>query len=67
MATIETQQGDTFDLIAWRELGDCRHTEALMNVNREYIETQVFNAGVRLTLPTIEREAKEVLPPWKKQ
>ena len=59
-----TQQGDTFDLIAWRELGDVRHVEALINANREYVATQVFDANVELELPKVDRIVKEVLAPW---
>ena len=59
-----TQQGDTFDLIAWRELGDVRHVEALINANRKYVATQVFDANVELELPKVDRIVKEVLAPW---
>ena len=59
-----TQQGDTFDLIAWRELGDVRHVEALINANRKYVSTQVFDANVELELPKVDRIVKEVLAPW---
>ena len=61
-----TKQGDTWDLIAWRELGDVRHVEALINASRALIETQIFEAGVEINLPTVEPIAKEVLPPWKR-
>ncbi|MBR1580757.1 MAG: tail protein X [Selenomonadaceae bacterium] len=63
---MQTKQGDTWDLIAWRELGDVRHVEALINANRALIETQIFEAGVEINLPTVEPIAKEVLPPWKR-
>ena len=59
-----TQQGDTFDLIAWRELGDVRHVEALIDANRKYVTTQVFEANVELELPKVNRIVKEVLAPW---
>ena len=63
---MQTKQGATWDLIAWRELGDVRHVEALINANRALIETQIFEAGVEINLPTVEPIAKEVLPPWKR-
>ena len=63
---MQTKQGDTWDLIAWRELGDVRHVEALINANRDKIETQIFEAGVEINLPTVEPIVKEVLPPWKR-
>ena len=63
---MQTKQGDTWDLIAWRGLGDVRHVEALINANRDKIETQIFEAGVEMNLPTVEPIVKEVLPPWKR-
>ena len=63
---MQTKQGDTWDLIAWRELGDVRHVEALINANRDKIETQIFEAGVEINLPPVEPIVKEVLPPWKR-
>lgn len=63
---MKTAQGDTWDYIAWRELGDARYADQLINVNRDKIETQIFEGGVELELPTVERTVKEVLPPWKR-
>lgn len=61
---MKTIQGDTWDVIAWREMGSTRHTEALINANRHLIETQVFDAGVEVTIPTVESALKEVAAPW---
>ena len=62
---METQQGDRWDVIAWRELGSTRYTEELINANRRYVDTQIFEAGVELVLPTVSSGLKEVVPPWK--
>lgn len=63
---IRTMQGDTFDLIAQREYGTTEYAEALMNANREHIETQIFDVGVELREATLEKKATEVLPPWRR-
>ena len=33
--TCKTQLGDTWDIVAFRELGSCRWTEKLINLNRQ--------------------------------
>lgn len=67
MKTYTTSQGDTFDLVAFKTLGSCDYTEALINANREQIQTFIFSAGVELTVPDIE-EQKQVttMPPWRR-
>ena len=59
-----TMQGDTFEEIAWRDLGSTEYAEALMNANREWIETQIFEAGVELKEPAIERATTVKKAPW---
>lgn len=57
-------QEDTWDVMAWRELGSEKYVEELINANRAHIETQMFGAGVELTLPTVDSALKEVKAPW---
>lgn len=64
--TYVTKSGDVWDLIAYRQLGDCRYTQNLVNANRDHIETFIFRAGVELELPTIEKSKSKELPPWKR-
>ena len=59
-----TRQGDTFDEIAYRELGDVRHVSALIDANRQYASTQMFESGMELTLPTVESGKVVARPPW---
>ena len=66
--TYTTQQGDTFDYIAYKTLGSCDYTEALIDTNREHVKTFIFSAGVELTVPDIEEQQAAVnLPPWKRE
>ena len=65
--TYVTGQGDQFDYIAWKVLGSCNYTEALINANREHVDTFIFSAGVELNVPDIEEEQKvSTLPPWRR-
>lgn len=54
-----------FDLIAYQQLGSCRHTEKLIDANRSHVETLIFKAGVELTLPDVSTERRVKLPPWR--
>ncbi|WP_414625511.1 tail protein X [Selenomonas bovis] len=65
--SYRTKSGDTWDLIAYNELGACKYTPLLMDANREYIDTAIFSAGTILNIPDITRSAVvKNLPPWKK-
>lgn len=66
MATYTTKSGDTWDGIAYRQLGTEALTDTLMNVNAQYLSYYTFPAGVVLTLPEIEEEVSTLLPPWKR-
>lgn len=64
--TYTTVQGDMWDNIAYKQLGDVAHTDKLMNANLQYLGYFTFPAGIVLTLPKIEEQASSTLPPWKK-
>lgn len=65
--TYTTKAGEMWDEIAFNQLGSCRFTEALINKNRQYIETFIFKSGVELELPDVEEEVKVPrLPAWRK-
>lgn len=65
--TYTTKSGDTWDLIAYTELGSCTYVAQLMDANRKYIKTAIFSAGTSLTLPEIdETAAPKSLPPWRR-
>lgn len=64
--TYTTVQGDMWDNIAYRQLGDVAHTDKLMNANLQYHDYFTFPAGIVLTLPEIKEQASSSLPPWKK-
>lgn len=62
-----TKSGDTWDLIAFEEMGSCRYMDILMNANREHVQTAIFPAGVTLVIPLVPKNGRvKSLPPWKR-
>jgi len=66
MKTYTTKQGDTWDLIAYQQMGDCKHTKDLMWANRTLLDYYTFPAGIVLSVPDIDEAPADTLPPWKK-
>lgn len=66
MRTYTTVQGDTWDMIALRQLGSERYTSLLMEANTNHIGTVIFSAGIKLAIPEIATPLPESLPPWKR-
>lgn len=65
MRTYTTVQGDMWDSIAYKQLGDTAHTDKLMNANLRYLQYYTFPAGIVLTLPDTPERTNYTLPPWK--
>lgn len=65
--TYTTIHGDLFDGIAYKTMGDCSYTAALLNLNPQYSSTYIFDAGVVLVLPDEEIREAALLPPWKRK
>ena len=64
--TYTTVQGDMWDGIAYKQLGDARYADAIMQANMQYHKTFVFSAGVELVIPEVAQETTlSDLPPWK--
>lgn len=59
-----TQAGDTFDLIAYRTLGE-KYLGQVLEANPTLLETFEFKAGVSIEVPTVEEPKKISLPPWR--
>jgi hypothetical protein len=55
-----------WDGVAHSECGDASLADALMNLNRRYVEYYLFPAGITLVLPDPAPVASDSLPPWKK-
>ena len=65
--TYTTVKGDTFDLIAYKCYGDVELIAPIIQANQDHVETAVFDFGIKLEIPEIERtDDKIYMPPWRK-
>lgn len=65
--TYTTMQGDTFDIIALRQLGSELYMSDIIAANPAHRETVIFPADVVLVMPDIPAGSKLVsLPLWKR-
>lgn len=62
-----TEQGDMWDLIAFRVYGDEFMAEVLLKAkeNRDIIEEYIFSQGVKVWCPFIEEVDDEDVPSWR--
>lgn len=66
MSTYTTRQGDTWDSIAYAQMGSNGNTKALMWANQRYLDYLTFPAGIVLTLPKKSVVIENTAPPWKR-
>lgn len=67
MNTYTTKQGDTWDLIAYQQMGSCMFTKELMWANRTLLDYFIFPAGIVITIPDASGEVEiDTRPPWKR-
>lgn len=66
--TYRTQQGDTWDLISFKTLGDEHYVSQIMELNFQYRDQVIFSEGVILQIPEIDTSSEQEmdLPPWKR-
>lgn len=64
MQTYRTMMGDTWDMIAYKTLGDGYLMDRVIAENPEYAEMFAFPAGVTIRIPEIEETVSETNPPW---
>jgi phage tail protein X len=62
--TYVTVQGDMWDIIAKKTLGDEYLFPALIDANPEHRETVIFSANVTLQIPEVTESEVQNLPPW---
>ncbi|WP_265822502.1 tail protein X [Geovibrio ferrireducens] len=59
-------QGDLWDTISLRELGEERFMSALLEVNPAIAHIVVFSGGTEVNIPELEvLPSTPILPPWK--
>ncbi len=66
MRRYKTLQGDTWDLIAFNQLGGEQYTHLLIESNFAYRNYVIFPANIILNLPEITTPISTLLPPWKR-
>lgn len=63
-----TKSGDTWDLIAFNEMGDEMFMSDLIAYNPDYTDTLIFDDGVTLMIPQLDEDDdtdSSTLPPWR--
>lgn len=62
-----TEEGDTFDALALDFYDEERMASHIIQANPQYMETLVFEAGIKLRLPVLDKlERPATLPPWRR-
>ena len=61
-----TNQGDTWDMISFKVYEDEHYVDVLIKANPLYMGIAIFPANIELTIPNIEVEPINTLPPWKR-
>lgn len=64
-STYTTVQGDTWDMIAYKNYQDESYMTTLLQANPALREVVIFSAGVSIALPEAVREKTADLPPWR--
>ena len=60
-----TIQGDTWDMIAKKVLGDTRYTGNILQANLQHNHYFIFPAGIALTIPDADTTDPSSSVPWK--
>lgn len=69
MPSYTTIQGDTWDMILFKEYGAGAELEMdkLIAANPAHRATYIFSAGIELTIPAITTPyAAQAVPPWQR-
>lgn len=64
--TYTTKQGDRWDMIAFKVLGNENYMSQLLAANKKHREVFIFPAGVVLNIPEITEETASTAPPWRR-
>lgn len=62
--TYRTISGETWDMIAYRALGDGMLMDRMIAANQDKSDIFIFPAGVELQVPDISATASATNPPW---
>lgn len=62
--TYVTVSGDTWDLIAYQQMGDEKYMKNLIAANPQLSEVLRFSGGTSLIIPDLEVASSDNLPFW---
>lgn len=60
-----TNQGDTWDKIAYNVYGNELYADKLILANIKYVGFFIFPEGIVLSVPEVEDEVEENVPEWR--
>ncbi|MDX8367786.1 tail protein X [Cytobacillus sp. IB215665] len=62
--TYITVQGDTWDIIAYKQLGSEYSLPILLEANKEHRSTVIFSGGIKLDIPKVDTSIVTERPAW---
>ncbi len=66
-AEYTTKKGDAYDLLAIAAYDNEKMAGHIIKANPQYMKTLVFEAGVKLKIPILEKtKLPASLPPWRR-
>ena len=65
MQTYITQQGDTWDSIAFKFFGNEKYMKEIIEANWPLLDILVFSYGTEIKIPDIEEETDDDAPFWR--
>jgi phage tail protein X len=67
MREYKTISGDTWDLIAFKQLNDEKLARNLIEANIDHAKVVIFPSGITLNIPEVIADPTSAnLPPWKR-
>lgn len=66
VAAYHPNRGETWDLVAYREMGSEYYMQDLMDANPKYHGIAIFEGTEILDIPHISEEGTEYQAPWRK-
>lgn len=66
VATYRPNRGETWDMIAYREMGSEYYMQDLMDANPKYHGISIFEGTETLNIPHIGDEGSEYQAPWRR-
>lgn len=66
VATCRANRGETWDMVAFREMGNEYYAQELIEANPAYHGTVIFEGAELLNIPLVGEEAGQYQAPWRR-